>query len=290
MWFDTLLSPSLFLFSPEKRIYWGYLLISLLIAVMVSGKQWFNVKLWFNQSSLIDVLLLFVNQWLYKLLVVPLFALQISYAFSLSQTLSTWFGQGDWITVSPMTVTILFTVALFVIQDFFKFLIHKLLHTLPFLWRFHKVHHSATTLTPLTLYRLHPFEMFINAARSFIISVFITGLFLYLFKNQLSLLQILGVNAFVFTFNIAASNLRHSPIKVGFGVLENVFISPAQHQIHHSAAKQHYDKNFGSALAIWDKWFGSLLLSKEQTVTQFGLSPIKVNAEKMPLTDNEIAN
>lgn len=271
-WFEDLLSPLTFLLTPDKRIYWLYLLVSLGIAAVLSGGLLFKRSLWLNRSSLIDVSLLFVNQWLFKLLVLPLLALQVSYAFSLSFQLKVWFGQGDWIHISQGVAMLIFTLTLFIVQDFFKFLVHFLCHRIRFLWQFHRVHHSATSLTPLTLYRIHPVEMLINAARSFLVSVCVSALFLFLFKNQLALLEVLGVNLFVFVFNLAASNLRHSPVYISFGRLENYFISPAQHQIHHSADKKHYDKNFGSALAIWDRLFGTCVYSQAEKVTAFGFA------------------
>ena len=53
--------------------------------------------------------------------------------------------------------------------------------------------------------------------------------------------------------------------------MEHVFISPAQHQLHHSIAEEHHDKNFGAALAIWDWLFGSLHLSEIEKNITYGL-------------------
>ena len=67
---------------------------------------------------------------------------------------------------------------------------------------------------------------------------------------------------------MTGSNLRHSHINIKYWKwLEYIFISPAQHQLHHSIAQEHYDKNFGAALAIWDWLFGSLHLSEEEKAT-----------------------
>ena len=53
--------------------------------------------------------------------------------------------------------------------------------------------------------------------------------------------------------------------------IERFFISPAQHQLHHSIAEEHYDKNFGVSLAVWDWMFGSLHLSIEKDDFQLGV-------------------
>jgi creatinine amidohydrolase/Fe(II)-dependent formamide hydrolase-like protein len=56
-------------------------------------------------------------------------------------------------------------------------------------------------------------------------------------------------------------------------VLSRIFISPAQHQIHHSDAPQHFDKNMGFTFAIWDGLFGTLYVPKEKETLTFGLGP-----------------
>ena len=69
------------------------------------------------------------------------------------------------------------------------------------------------------------------------------------------------------------ANLRHSHVKLKYpSFLEYIFISPYQHQIHHSINKHHYDKNMGSKLAIWDFIFGTLILSKETSRIRFGVA------------------
>ena len=60
----------------------------------------------------------------------------------------------------------LFSVAMFVADDFTKYLMHRWMHRWPALWSIHKVHHSAETLTPITVYRVHPLEGVLYATRS----------------------------------------------------------------------------------------------------------------------------
>jgi hypothetical protein len=67
----------------------------------------------------------------------------------------------------------------------------------------------------------------------------------------------------VFIFNSLAANLRHSHVWLSFGpVLERVLSSPAQHQIHHSDAPRHFNKNFGINLSLWDWMFGTLYVTR----------------------------
>ena len=60
------------------------------------------------------------------------------------------------------------------------------------------------------------------------------------------------------------ANLRHSHVPLSYGRrLEQVLISPLQHQIHHSIAIEHQNRNFGSKFAIWDRMFGTLITAKQ---------------------------
>jgi sterol desaturase/sphingolipid hydroxylase (fatty acid hydroxylase superfamily) len=265
--------------DPQKRIYWGYLLSSAILLFLFRHKIATKKLNWMTRSSVVDLSWLVVNQLLLKFWIAPFFALQISTILWLNTQVIVLFGRGDFFDIDTFSVSLLFASVLFLVNDFCKFLVHLGFHKMPLLWPFHAVHHSAETLTPLSLYRIHPVEFIVNSLRSFTVGVMVSTLFIYLFANHISVLQIIGVNLFVFIFNLVGSNLRHSPFYLGFGRLERLFISPAQHQIHHSVEVEHYDKNFGSALAIWDGFFNTLILSKTEQVNGFGLDKKSINRQ-----------
>ena len=81
------------------------------------------------------------------------------------------------------------------------------------------------------------------------------------------------VQSVVFSIRVVlGSNLRDLHIGIRqWWWLEYILISPAQHQLHHSIAKKHHDKNFGAALAIWDWIFGSLHHSEEFDTLKLGI-------------------
>ena len=100
------------------------------------------------------------------------------------------------------------------------------------------------------------------------------------FGGELNGMHVLGVDLLGFVFNLAGANLRHSHIWLSYGPrLEKFFISPAQHQIHHSEDPQHFDRNYGSFLAIWDRLGNSLYVPKEHELLDFGLSEDELNHE-----------
>jgi len=106
------------------------------------------------------------------------------------------------------------------------------------------------------------------------------ALFVGLFGSKVDLLTIYGVNVFGLVFHSLGSNLRHSHIPIRYPlVIERIFISPAQHQLHHSRDPQHFDCNFGVVLAIWDRLIGSFHPSIDKEIS-FGLTTADANYTK----------
>jgi len=159
------------------------------------------------------------------------------------------------------------------LDDLTKFITHALMHRIPLLWEIHKTHHSARVLTPITIFRTHPLEGVIFVLRSALTQGIVIALFYYIYGNNITFVTILGANLMSFWFHLLGSNLRHSHIWINYwNWLEKIFISPAQHQIHHSIKKEHHNKNFGVTFAIWDYVFGTLCTSRDNEVSTFGIT------------------
>lgn len=279
-----LIAPLSYPMDPAKRIFWGFLLSSLIIASLTvawqtkswnlrkQAKSFFNPSYWLHPSSRIDFGFLFLNNGLRVLVLVPLIGGQLAVTVWVAGKLQFYFGDFDPIRWSWFAIGVCYTLTFFLMEDLSRFLLHTAMHRVPFLWRFHKTHHSAEVLTPFTLHRTHPVEMTLYYLRSILVFALVSGVFVYLFRNRVNGFDILGVDLLGFLFNFLAANLRHSHIWLSFGVVEKWFISPAQHQIHHSSAAEHRDKNFGTCLAIWDKWLGSWVPAGSKRKLRFGLS------------------
>ena len=192
-------------------------------------------------------------------------------AFNTNDFLLAQFGYASF-SLSTTETLVLYTISLSILNDFMTYIVHWLYHKVPLLWEFHKIHHSATTMNPFTQYRLHPIELLINNMKGILVFGITTGVFDYLSEHQISKWTYLGVNVFSFIFYSWGANLRHSHVKLKyFNFLEYIFISPVQHQVHHSDNPEHYDKNLGSRLAIWDWLFGTLVRSRQVENVTFGL-------------------
>lgn len=226
---------------------------------------------WFGTSAIIDYCLIFFNSLVKVVVLSPFLIYALYIAEGINVYLIKSFGVSN-LGWSVTTIVIIYTVTIVVVNDFFSFLIHYIMHKVPFLWEFHKIHHSATSLTPFTQYRIHPVELIINNVRGLLIKGTITGLFLYWGNGNVSIVTFLEVNILNFLFYFFGANLRHSHVKLKyFSFLEVILISPFQHQIHHSNKKEHFDTNLGSRLAIWDYLFGTLIQSKNIKDLSFGL-------------------
>lgn len=269
-----------YFFNPNKRIHLVYLLSSLLLAYYVFYRTKrkgsfihyvFNKKVWLSKSASIDYMMFLCNGLLKLFLIMPYVYFGFVITFEISDFLTRQYGY----VYRPLSFekgVIYYTIVLTLLSDFVVYLTHLAMHKIPFLWEFHKIHHSATSMNPITQYRLHPIELFINNIQGMLIFGVVTGFFNYWTTGQVSKWVFLGVNVFSMLFFILGANLRHSHVKLRYlNFLEYIFISPAQHQIHHSKFRKHWNKNMGSRLAIWDWLFGTLLLSKGVTKISFGL-------------------
>ena len=270
--------------DPKKRIFICYLLLSVFIAFLwlvynkklsfkKSLKKIFNPKILFSKSSKSDYKIFILNQ-IIMFLISPLLITQLTIATFLYyyfHSLS-WLSIGLFKSTPMMMIIILFTSFLFLLDDFSKFFVHRCMHKWQILWAIHKVHHSATTLTPMTVFRTHPIEGIVFSLRSSFTQAIMISSFVFMFGDNVDLITILGVNIFVFLFNVFGSNLRHSHIGIRYWKwLEYLLISPAQHQIHHSIAKDHHDKNFGAVFAFWDWIFDSLHHSEDTDKLTLGI-------------------
>ena len=272
------------LLVPTKRTRWLYLLSALCMAVYVyhrhkkdhagtSLRQFlFPRSVWLHRSAITDYVYVLLMTPLWAALVAPWFLSSTQVGNETLAVLTEWFGAWERQATATLGVAVAYTIALLLADDFSRYWIHRALHRLPLLWEFHKVHHSAEVLTPFSLYRVHIVENLVGSGGYALSVGIVTGIFLYLFPDELSPLTVFGINVGRFVFFLVGSNLRHSHIWLSFGpVLEHVFVSPAQHQIHHSSDPRHLDCNFGSEFALWDWMFGSLYVTKGRENLVFGL-------------------
>jgi sterol desaturase/sphingolipid hydroxylase (fatty acid hydroxylase superfamily) len=165
-------------------------------------------------------------------------------------------------TALPGWLTGTITAAsLYLAYEFAYWLDHWLSHKVPVLWDFHKVHHTAESLSMLTNYRVHPVDtiVFYNIAAA--CTGLTAALLGFALGRPIDPAAVGIVSLAIFVGSQTLSHLQHSHLWISLpGRLGRWLLSPAHHQIHHSIAVRHYDRNFGSTIAIFDRMFGTLHL------------------------------
>jgi len=160
-----------------------------------------------------------------------------------------------WITFLPVWAQ---AIGIAVLKDFLGYWNHRLFHTVPWLWRFHAVHHSSEQLYWFSATREHPFEQ--------IVGKMVTVLPLYLMGFPLTVLgPFTGIWVIYLMF-------LHSNTRCSFGpIVRYLVVSPTFHRWHHSNDEHILDKNFATLFPVWDFIFRTAYLPKAHHSTTYGL-------------------
>ncbi len=225
-----------------------------------------------HRSAIADYWFYVINKFLFALA----FAFLIGVSSSAANIAGAFFhaiGNSPRLEMPNWAAILITTVISALAMDFGLWLGHYFLHKVPVLWEFHKVHHSAEVLTPVTAGRVHPLEDAMNILFSGIFGGVSLALCRFLLGPDTAMFGIFQLNALVFTFYVFGFHLRHSHIWVPYkGIWGKLFVSPAHHQLHHSVERRHWDKNFGFVFAIWDWMFGTLYSVDKRETFAIGMN------------------
>ena len=148
-------------------------------------------------------------------------------------------------------------LVLLVVSDFLQWSVHNLLHRVPVLWTFHKVHHSITTMDFVGNFHFHWLEIVVYKAAQWL---------------PLALLGASGEAVlWVAVFGTFWGYLNHANLNVGLGPLGYVLNSPRMHLWHHDASDEGgVAKNFGIVLSVWDYVFRTAYWPRERSPQRVG--------------------
>ena len=252
----------------DSYLYWPFILSTLLIALVVSRRRvlraFFAKRIWAHDSARADYRLYFANA-----LMLPLvFGWLMFGDAQVGALVDAVLGrralaapEAGW----PLRVA--YTVAFFLVYDFGRFVAHCLLHDVPVLWEFHKVHHSAEVLTPITAYRVHPVDLLVMAWVPAVLTGLVTWAFNALSGGAVGFFTFLGLHVALWAVNLV-DNLRHSHVWLTYGpVVGRWLVSPAHHQLHHSCEPEHIGCNRGFSIALWDRLYGTLRMPRAEAET-----------------------
>jgi sterol desaturase/sphingolipid hydroxylase (fatty acid hydroxylase superfamily) len=127
--------------------------------------------------------------------------------------------------------------------DLMRWLLHYAEHKVPIFWQFHAVHHSQTELSFFTDFRVHFFEYLLRS----------TFIVIPLLIVDVDLPAIVGYAIFERWY----THFYHSNLKLNFGPLKYILVTPQSHRLHHIQDASLRDMNFGHYLVVWDWIFAT---------------------------------
>lgn len=176
--------------------------------------------------------------------------------------LTKWVQRRNWGLVKWLQLPLWLEVPIaLILLDYLLYLWHVAFHKVPFLWRFHQVHHVDLDMDASTAIRFHFGEMALSTA--------------------LQTFQILTIGVSPLTFSIWNTWLvsevmfQHSNVELPFGLerwLCKIIVTPRMHGIHHSLVPEELSSNWSSGLTLWDRLHGTLRLNVPQNHLTLGLA------------------
>jgi sterol desaturase/sphingolipid hydroxylase (fatty acid hydroxylase superfamily) len=148
-------------------------------------------------------------------------------------------------------------IALFAGVEFFYYWFHRASHRVRWLWANHAVHHSATKFNLSAAIRLG-WTGQLTGAFVFFLPVAFVGF------HPLAIAFVIGLGLFYQFF-------LHTAIPVNLGPLEWALNTPSHHRVHHASNDACLDKNYGSALIVFDRLFGTFAKAPDKEALIFGI-------------------
>lgn len=237
---------------PSLSLDWFLLNLMFWCAVFIPLERWFALRRdqpIFRHGWRTDLAYFFVSalavQWVTIITMKPA---QVLFAWVLDEQWRTSIGK------QPLWLQI---IEILLITDFVQYWAHRAFHRIPFLWKFHAIHHSAERMDWLAGSRLHIIDIVVTRGLSY----------MPLFALGFADAALLGYGVIV----TLQATLIHANVRFKFGPLRYWLVTPQFHHWHHSDEDAAIDKNFAVHLPIWDWLFGSYYLPGEQWPASYGV-------------------
>lgn len=217
----------------------SYALIAVSERLLPWQRSWLH-----SQGDLRTDIGLFVTNGLVGGVLSPLLLVAVA---EFGAALSARVGAGLWPTQWPLLAQL--PLAL-VIAELVEYSFHRMMHEVPWLWRFHATHHSAPRLYWLNAARFHPVDLFLVGTVK-VVPLALLGATLPLF-------------ALVNLFSAIHGAYQHANLPVRLGPLNWIFSMTELHRWHHSRHVHEANHNYGGNLAVWDVVFGTRWLPDDR--------------------------
>lgn len=154
------------------------------------------------------------------------------------------------------------TFGIAVIADFFYYWMHRAQHAIPWMWRFHRVHHSITEMSATNSYH--------HVAEDLFQYVAVTLPLIFLFdvsSGPVPWLLIVVLNTQTYFI--------HSSANFNIGPLRYLVSDNRLHRIHHSREDRHLNRNFATRTPLWDVLFGTAYFPRRDEWPDVGLTELE---------------
>ncbi|MCW9708423.1 sterol desaturase family protein [Fodinibius salsisoli] len=169
------------------------------------------------------------------------------------------FGLLNWLAIAGLPAWG-HTVGAVLLMDLWMYLWHLINHKIPFLWRFHRVHHADPNMDVTTASRFHTGEIVFSSLLRIGV-LLLTGIYLW----ELLLYE---------TLMFAVVQLHHANIALPPNVdkvLRTIIVTPAMHKVHHSRWQPETDSNYSSLFSFWDRLCQTFRLHDPLSSLRIGL-------------------
>ena len=159
-----------------------------------------------------------------------------------------------WVGSLPFLVQF---VAIMFLTDLVQYWVHRAFHRVPWLWKFHAVHHSARSMDWMAGARMHFLEIFALRATT-VIPMFVLG-----FSAN-------AMNFYIFVVYLY-STFVHANLNWRFPIIEKLLVTPRFHHWHHGIEQEAIDVNFAIHFPLLDRLFGTYHLPRDQWPSGYGV-------------------
>lgn len=227
--------------------FWGLILISLVVWGLEIAFPWRKNQGFFRQDFWLDGFYMFFNFFIFSIVIEGVYqVLKLSFTqINITEKSLALVDISGW---APAVQLLVF----FIVLDFVQWLTHIFLHKYPFLWKFHKVHHSVKQMGFASHLRYHWMENILYKPLKTFGVMLLGG-----FEPQ---------QAFIVHFiTIAIGHINHANIKITWGPLKYVFNNPVMHLYHHASEVPQGRRgvNYAISLSLWDYLFKTNYIPEE---------------------------
>jgi sterol desaturase/sphingolipid hydroxylase (fatty acid hydroxylase superfamily) len=225
----------------ENYFYW-LILLSVVVWSLEIIIPWRKNQKVFRKDFWMDAFYMFFNFFLFSLIAYNSIS---NVGVELFNDFLNWLGFDNIVAIEisswPKWLQLLL---LFILADFIQWTVHILLHRVPWLWEFHKVHHSVKEMGFAAHLRFHWMEKIIyNTIQYIPLAMIGFGLLDFFFVHIIALL---------------IGHLNHANLGIDYGPFRYILNNPKMHIWHHAKKMPNkYGVNYGISLSLWDYLFGT---------------------------------